>query len=246
MKTLAALFILVLGQSAFVYSDSKGDLTLHSNEGQGTMVKNGPKYDLKLDLRGKVQIASRRQKFVLNADRVQAYAVPTKESKSPNEIRSATATGGVKFSQSADQRSSTIQCATAVYNANGDIAKLDARGSVRIQSFDAAKKQNLTAAGATGTATLDKNAKDGAGLREATLTTSVKVDIVDLSTKGGHAIFTGDRLTMTQKQIVLTGHVKAQGSVAERLGNIGGMQKLTVDLNDKKEMTGFSFSGGGK
>jgi|GEM_PF-3908697 len=242
MKTIAALAILALGQSGFVYSDAKKDLTIHSKQGQGTMGGTPENQTLTLDLKGSVQISSKRQGFNLNADRVQAFVVPGQKSKSPNEIRSATATGQVKMTQTGKGKSSTIFCETATYQTSGDVAKVNAKRSVRIQSFDEKKKQTLVGTGSSGTATLDRSNAGGDGLREATLTGSVRVDIVDASANGGHAIFTGDLLTITQREITLTGHVKGQGSVTERLGNLSGVNKIVLKLNERKEMTGFSFN----
>jgi len=243
MKTLALLLLTVGVPSNFTFSDSKGDLAIVAKQGQGSMVGDG----LHLDLRGSVRIASRKQSFVLTANRVVADAGPGKGSKAVDEIKKATATGGVKLVQSADNVSTNLQCAIANYRLAGDAAIVDCQGSVRIQNFDVAKQQAIVATGGSGTATLDKKAKEGFGLREATLTHSVKVDVLDSTTKGGHAIFTGDKLTMTPNRITLTGNVKAQGNGTARFANLGKVDSIVVNLNDRKEMTSFSFkSGGGK
>lgn len=248
MKTLALLALIATAQSNFTYTDADRRLAVTAKEGQGSMITvKGELKGIHLELKGGVRISSSRQKFVLNANHVDADAVPGKGSKSPNEIQRALATGGVRFSQSANTRSTNLQCVTATYRTSGNAAIVDAKGSVRIQSFDSSKKQTMTATGGSGTATLDKDSKDGDGLREATLNGSVRVDVIDAAAKSAHLIFTGDKLTMKPRQIVLSGHAKFQGSQTGRFGNLGTVDSIVVNLNDRKEMTSFSFkSGGGK
>lgn len=233
---------IAFAQTIFNYSDSAGNLQVRAKDAQGSQIKGGYRFDLK----GGASVVSKRQGMSLSANQITVEAVASKGSNSPDEVKNAKATGSVKFDQSAGARKTTLTCANANYKSLGETAQLDTSGGVTIQSFDSAKKESLNAKGASGTAMLDRKAEGGFGLRTATLTNGVRVEVIESGNQNSRVVFTGDKLTMDPNKITLTGHVKAQGKNSTGLGNLGNVDVLVINLKDQK-MTSFSFrTGGGK
>lgn len=230
---------LIVAQSNFRYSDAKGDLSINARDGQGEITKEGWKFDLK----GNVTISSRTERFTLSAPQVSAIVAATRGSSSPNQMKTARATGGVKVTQSTPSSTANLQAQTATYTAGTRTSTLQVQGSVRIQNIDTQKRETLVATGANGTAILNPNAKRG--LDSATLNGPVRVEVLQAGSGGGKAVFTGQKLTMNQNQITLTGNVKATGSGSAQFGNLSNVDSVTVDLNDKGEMSRFRFRSGG-
>lgn len=243
---LFALVPLAAAQAVFNYSDGKGDLAIRARDAQGTAITdaNSKVTGYKFKLKGGAHISSKRQGFTLDANQITADAVTSKDSSSPNEIRSAQATGNVQLNQGAANVKSTMKCGNARYQAKGDTAKVTAGGGVTLTNFDSKAKQALTATGSNGTATLDKKASEGYGLRDTTLTGSVRVEIKE-EASDGVVVFTGDRLTIDAKKITLSGHVKGNGKAKSRFGSLSNVSSIVVNLNAKREMTSFSFKSGG-
>ena len=230
---------LLLAQSVFTYRDTKGDLSLKSRDGQGEMISNGYKFIL----RGAVSVTSKSRAFTLTADRVEATVSATKSGESPNDLRIAKATGKVKLVQSSAGQNSTLTANSVTYQPLGNQGKVEASGSVTIQNIDSAKRESMRATGSSGSATLDKTAQRG--VRTAELKGPVRVDVVQSSKSNSKVVFTGGRLTLTGDTITLSGNVKASGSGASQFGNLSNVDSLTVYLNDKGEMSRFTFKSGG-
>lgn len=232
--------VIVFAQGNFRYSDAKGDLAIKAVNGGGKPIPQG----WKLDLVGNVSISSKRQNFTLNADKVTANILATKGSSSANEVKTSTATGKVRIVQKADQRSSNIRSNEAIYRSLGTSAQVDFRGAVYIESIDERKKQTLIATGTSGTATLDKTAKDTSGLRQAILNGPVQIEIDQVKFNGSTAFFKAAKLTLSPGKIVLSGNVSGTGRGANKIGDFFNMDTVTVILNERNEMKSFSFSSG--
>lgn len=226
---------LVFAQSNFNYSDAKGDLAIKAKDGAGAILKDGWKFDLK----GNVTISSRTEKFNLQAPVVSATIVSAKGSTSPNQVKTATASGGVRLTQSSTGATSNLQSQTATYTSGTNSATVQARGAVRIQNVDNRKRETMVATGSSGTAVL--NPKSKRGLDSAILNGPVRVEVVQSGTGSGKATFTGQKLTLRNNQITLTGNVKATGSGSSQFGNLSNVDSVVVDLNDNGEMTRFQF-----
>ena len=233
------LSALVAAQSVFTYSDLKGDLSIRSKDGQGTMLEDGYRFDLK----GSVTVSSKSRRFTLQANQVQANIGKGASSTSPNELKTAKASGNVSITQTAPGKSSTLQSNSATYTAKGTKSLVQVTGSVRLKNTDAGKREVLTATGSSGSATL--NPSSARGLEQATLNGPVKVEIIQSGTQASRVVFTGGKMTFAGSTVTLTGNVKATGSGASRFGNLSNVDSLTVHLNDKGEMTRFSFKSGG-
>lgn len=231
---------LAVAQSVFTYADSTGDLAIRARDGQGTMLDTGYKFDLK----GDVRISSRSRRFTLQAANVQATIRRGAGSNSPNELQSATASGGVTVVQSAGGSSSTMSSSTATYTAQGKGALVQAKGSVRLKNLNTAKKETLIATGSSASATLNPNSKRG--MDRATLNGPVSVEVVQSSAQGSRVIFTGQKLVLAGDTVTLSGNVKASGAGASRFGNLSNVDSLVVQLNEKGEMTRFTFKSGGQ
>jgi hypothetical protein len=226
-------------QANFTYSDSKGDLAIRARDGQGELVEDGYRFDL----RGSVQISSRSRRVTIQAARVQARVGRTKGAQSPNELKSATASGGVKLVQTAPGKTSTLQSNSATYTAQGSGASVQASGLVKIVNADQSKRETLTATGSKGSALL--NPSSTRGIDRATLEGPVKVTIVQSGPSGSQVVFTGGRMTLAGNTVTLEKNVKATGSGASRFGNLSNVDSVTVYLNEKGEMSRFSFKSGG-
>jgi len=231
--------VLAIAQANFTYSDSKGDLAIRARDGQGELVADGYKFDLQ----GSVQISSRSRRVTIQAARVQARVGRTQGAQSPNELKSATASGGVKVIQSAPGKTSTLQSNSATYTAQGSGASVQATGLVKIVNSDQSKRETLTATGSKGSAVLNSNS--ARGIDRASLEGPVKVTIIQFGPAGSQVVFTGGRMTLAGNTITLDKNVKASGSGASRFGNLSNVDSVTVYLNDKGEMSRFSFKSGG-
>ncbi|MBC8066553.1 MAG: hypothetical protein H7Y17_17110 [Chlorobia bacterium] len=230
----------MLAQTGFRYSDDKRDLTISAQNGGGKPIPQG----WKLDLLRNVSIASQLQKFTLKADKVTVDIASTKGSTSANEVKTATASGKVKIVQRADLRSSNIQSNQATYRSLGKTAQVDLRGSVYIESIDEKKNQTLVATGSSGTATLDKEAKNTSGLRQAILNGPVQIEVDQAGSEGSTMLFKGNKLTLSPGKAVLSGNVSADGRGKNKIGSFTNMDTLTVILNERNEMKSFAFSSG--
>jgi lipopolysaccharide assembly outer membrane protein LptD (OstA) len=231
--------VIILAQAGFSYSDDKGDLSLRARDGQGEMTANGYQFDL----RGGVTITSTSRKFSVKADRVLATVAKGGQESSPNTLEKAVATGNVRIQQSVDGRSASLQSQSATYLAKGDAAEIQAKGMVRIQNIDSGKKETMLATGTSGTATLDPKSKRG--ISKATLAGPVRIELKQANSQGTTIVFTGNRLTLAGNTVALVGNVKATGSGASRFGNLSNVDSLTVELNDRGEMSRFRFKAGG-
>jgi predicted transcriptional regulator len=231
--------VLAWAQANFNYSDSTSDLAIRARDGQGELMADGYKFDL----RGAVQITSRSRRVTIQAARVEAAVGRSAGAKSPNELRSAKATGGVKVIQTAPGKTSTLQANAATYAIQGAGASVQATGLVKIINSDQAKRETLTATGSKGTAVL--NPKSARGLDRATLEGPVKVTLLQSGPAGSQVVFTGGRMTMSGDSITLSKNVKATGSGASRFGNLSNVDSVTVYLNEKGEMSRFTFKSGG-
>lgn len=231
--------ILALAQSNFTYSDSKGDLAIRARDGQGESLSDGYRFDLM----GSVQISSKSRKFILQASRVQATIGKSEIDQSPNELKIAKATGGVRVVQTAAGKSSTLQSNSATYRIQGSGATVDAVGAVRILNSNQAKRETLTATGSSGTAVL--NPKSARGIDRATLKGPVRVEIVQSGPASSTVVFTGGKMSMDGSTITLVGNVRALGSGASKFGNLSNVDSVTVQLNANGEMSRFKFKSGG-
>ena len=229
---------LVLAQSTFTFVGSKGDFAIRARDGKGAPVQGGWKFELE----GSVVINSRKDRFTLSAPKVTAI-VATTSGGTASRVKSARATGGVNVTQTTPNSTANLQSQTATYTAGTRTSTLQIQGSVRIQNVDTQKRETLVATGASGTAILNPNSKRG--MDSATLNGPVRVEIVQAGASGGKAIFTGQRLTMSQNQVTLSGNVKATGSGSAQFGDLSNVDRITVDLNDKGEMSRFRFQSGG-
>ena len=236
MMLLASL---VLAQSVFTYSDTSRDLRIQAKDGQGTMVASGYRFEL----RGNVSIDSKKEKFTLRAGKIVADVVSGPFTGGPNQLKSATASLGIRFEQVSATGRSVLTGSSATYTVQGVGGKLDAKGSVKIVNTNVVKKETLIATGSSVTALLDKGAKRG--LKSATLTGPVKIELEQAGGEASRIVFTGRTLTLDGNTIRLSGNVKATGSSASRFGNLGNVDSVTVVLNDRGEMSSFKFRSGG-
>jgi len=236
MMLLASL---VLAQSVFTYSDTSRDLRIQAKDGQGTMVESGYRFEL----RGSVSIDSKKEQFSLRAGKIVADVVSGPIAGGPNQLKAATASLGVRFEQVSPTGSSVLTGSSATYTVQGVGGKLDAKGTVRIVNTNIVKKETLIASGSAITALLDKNSKRG--LKSATLSGPVKIELDQAGGQTSRIVFTGRTLTLDGNTIRLSGNVKATGSSASRFGNLGNVDSVTVMLNDKGEMSSFKFRSGG-
>lgn len=230
---------LAMAQSTFTFTGSKGDFSIRARDGKGEPIKDGWKFDLE----GAVVITSRKDRFTLSAPKVTATVAAVQGSSSASQVKTARATGGVKVTQSTASSTANLQSQTATYTAGARTSTLLVQGSVRIQSIDTQKRETLVATGTSGTAILNPGAKRG--MDSATLNGPVRVEIVQAGSSRGKAVFTGQRLTMNQNQVTLTGNVKATGTGSAQFGDLSNVDRVTVDLNDKGEMSRFRFQSGG-
>jgi hypothetical protein len=189
-----------------------------------------------------VAISSKAKRFTLNAAQVRAVIGRSGSSTSPNELKSAKASGGVKVVQSAQRETSTLQSNSATYTVQGSGAVVQATGSVRLTNSSAAKRETLLATGSSGTAVLSPNSPRG--IDRATLNGPVRVQVVQSGAGGSKVVFSGNKMTLNGNLVSLTGKVKATGSGASRFGDLSNVDSVTVTLNDKGEMTKFSFKSG--
>jgi hypothetical protein len=235
------LSALVLAQSVFTYSDSQNDMMIRANNGMGTMTPAGWQFDL----RGKVNLLSKKEKVSLTASQVKADIASGKDAKRASSIRRAVATGGVVIVQTAESQTAKLNSSTATYKALGAKGQVDARGAVRIETVNSQKKQTLVATGSSAIAILNKSSKKG--IESATLNGPVRVQIVQSAGESSTIVFTGNKLTLAGNQVTLTGNVRASGQGAARFGNLGNVDSVVAMLNDKGELTSFKFrSGSGK
>jgi hypothetical protein len=230
---------LILAQSVFTYADAKGDLSVRAKDGQGEMLKDGYKFEL----RGDVNISSRKRKFTLAAPQVTAVVGKSNGAKSPDELRTAKASGGVRLTQAAQVRTSNLQARNATYTIKGSSAMVQANGSVRIQNVDSQKSETMIATGSSASAILDPKSKRG--IDKATLNGPVRIEIVQSKGDRSRVVFTGNKLVLYKDTVTLTGNVKATGTGASQLGSFSNLQSVMVFLNDKGEMSHFKWNTGG-
>lgn len=243
---LAATLTAAQNTRQIVYEDQAKNLRMAANS---LAVAQATPTSRNLLLKGSVSLTSVSEGLDLRAGNVKTSIVTNTRTKE-EEIRTGQASGGVRLMKTVVNKKGTqvtvLTSATADYLARAVDALVTMRSAVKIVSTNEAKRQNMVAYGSSGTAVLVRSSKtDKNGLRTATLTGAVRIEILDRSDAKGQKtiIATGSRLeidnTTKPMTAVLTGDVKFVGNNNPLAGTLKGIKWVQFKLNEQGESQSF-------
>lgn len=147
-----------------------------------------------------------------------------------------------------------VTAPAASYDAVAQIVKVP--GKITLVRSDSATGERMDASGASGKITLSEKGKDIGMIQEAALEGPVRftmkgtrIEPGDEKTPDKKLPFSitggGNRLTFSDvnKQIVFSGEVSLKGDDPFLAGEISGVDKATIQLNDKREIESVEMEG---
>jgi hypothetical protein len=247
MKTLsfvalAAVAALALGQSAqkeFVATDRAKNFEVRGQSVAGFLMDGRV---TKATVKGSVSVKSQSQGLGLTANQVDLEFGSIAGKPAANELKSATATGNVILTKTANNRNTIIKGTRCDFIHGSTDSTIKMAGPVQLTDNNARNQQAILATGNTLTASLiPNNSGTRGGLRTTTLEGSVRVLVTQAPAAGQPA----DRLTATAARMVLnntanpatvtlTGNVNIDG---DSFGTLQNMNRVVLALNEEGQVT---------
>ena len=237
-----------LAADAFHIEDAANHYTLDARSGAaGQPDAKTQRYPFLL--KGNARAATPQIRF--EAETVRGVLGPDAGLKGAVTLLSATASGNVRAIRTVHVgpglRVTTLTGSSATYQAVNAEGRLSLLGPVSLTDTNPDKRTSIAATGKRGSAVVDLRPKArGNGLLGAKIEQSVKVDIVQSSSKA-HVTATGDTMTLNNRveppTLTLSGHVTTHGSKGSSVG-IARLDQITMQLNDRGEMVSWQGSSG--
>jgi len=192
-----------------------------------------------------VRVSDSQSGTTFTAATAMTVIVGSQQGKS--KVTSINAEGAVTFTRSDDRGGTTMTGSGAMYRSDNAEGDLTIAGPVAIRGTDSVAKRDYNATGSRLVArtTAIETAKGPDSLYTAALAGPVRFE--GTSVAGERIVATGDRLDIDNRRkpstVTLTGNIKIVSTGGPNEGDVSGMSRLVITLNEKNEVATIEGTG---
>ena len=241
----AALAIAALAAAQF--TATRGNLTLSAVSGgySSDPAKGIERFPLTGTPGQPVKLTDRQSGSTFTA--AQAMTILISRSTGKSKVDSINAEGAVNFVRTDNRGTTTLTGSGAMYRADGNEGDLTVAGPVNVRGSDTVSKRDYVATGSRLTArtVAIESAKGTESLYSGILAGPVRFE--GTSVAGEKIVATGNRMEIENRKkpstITLIDDIKIVSTGGENDGDVSGLQRLVITLNDKNEVATIEGSG---